>query len=264
MEPQENDQKSTSNTPEHAPVVEHTTTVKTSKPSIGIGAAIITAGAMIAVALIIALHSSGSAAITPTTAPTTPQATVAVDASKVNTVNEPYIGNANAPVTIAYWFDYQCPFCKQNELQTMPEIVTNYVDTGKVKIVFKDFAFLGPDSQTLGQYGRAVWAEDPAKFEAWHDTVFADQGTENTGWATQSEINSIDTKVLGASEAATVTQLVKTNGATYQKEMDADKAEAGTFGIQGTPAFIIGKQLITGAQPYAQFQAAIETALSGK
>jgi protein-disulfide isomerase len=254
MEQQENEQKNE---------VPAQITNKT-KPTIGVGAAIITAGALIAVALIVGLHSSNTAAKPTAATATTPQATVAVNIDKVNTAGEPFIGNVNAPVTIAYWFDYQCPFCKQNELQTMPEIVTNYVDTGKVKIVFKDYAFLGPDSQTLGQYGRAVWAEDPAKFGEWHDTVFADQGTENTGWATQAEITSINTKVLGAAEAAKVAQLVATNGATYQKEMDADKAEAGTFGVQGTPAFIIGTQLISGAEPYAQFQTAINAALASK
>jgi len=258
MEPQENNPKNEIISPENP---------SPTKPTgISVAAAIITAAAVIALALIIGLHSSPAAGTAPTTAttPTTPTATVAVDINKVNTAGEPYIGSLTAPVTIAYWFDYQCPFCKQNEQTTMPEIVTNYVDTGKVRVVFKDFAFLGPDSQTLGQYGRAVWAEDPAKFGAWHDAIFAAQGTENTGWATQTEILSVTTSVLGAAETAKVAQLVVTNGATYQKEMDADKTEAGTFGIDGTPAFIIGTQVITGAEPYATFEAAINTALAAK
>ena len=146
----------------------------------------------------------------------------------------------------------------------MPEIITNYVDSGKVKIVFKDYAFLGPDSQTLGQYARAVWAVDPAKFYAWHDAMFTNQGTENTGWATQSKILSITNSVLGQAETAKVAQDVTTNGAAYQQAMDADKAEADKFGIQGTPAAIIGTQEITGAEPYANFQSAINAALAAK
>ncbi|MBI2023890.1 thioredoxin domain-containing protein [Candidatus Giovannonibacteria bacterium] len=65
----------------------------------------------------------------------------------VDIKNEPFIGDPNAPVTIAYWSDFQCPFCQRFEQNTLPTLVDQYVKTGKVKIVFKDFQFLGPDSQ---------------------------------------------------------------------------------------------------------------------
>ena len=193
--------------------------------------------------------------------PNQPPPAQTADISKVKTAGDPYYGNPNAPVTIAYWFDYQCPFCRQNEEQTMPQVIKNYVDTGKVKIVFKDFQFLGPDSQTLGQTGRAVWDVAPDKFYAWHKAVYDNQGTENTGWATTEKIRSITEGVLGVSDTNKVLALVKTKGAEYQKLMDADKAEGAGFGVTGTPSFIIGKQLIIGAVPYSQLQSAIETAL---
>ncbi len=190
-----------------------------------------------------------------------PPAQVA-DISKVKTTGNPFMGNPNAPVTIAYWFDYQCPFCRLNEEQTMPQIIKDYVDTGKVKIVFKDFQFLGADSQTLGQTARAVWDVAPGKFYAWHKAIYDNQGTENTGWATPDKIRSITASVLGAADTDKVLALVKTNGATYQKEMDADKTEGSGFGVTGTPSFIIGKQLIVGAVPYAALKQAIDTALA--
>ncbi len=188
----------------------------------------------------------------------------AADVSKVKTAGEPFIGEANAPVTIAYWYDYQCPFCERNEEQTMPQIIKDYVDTGKVKIVFKDFQFLGSDSQTLGQFSRAVWAEAPDRFYQWHKAIYDNQGTENTGWATHDKIMSITTSVLGAADATKVNQLVTENGTAYQKEMDADKAEGTAFGISGTPGFIIGKQLVEGAQPYAAIKQVIDLTLAGK
>lgn len=261
MESQDNDQKTEINN-QQKPIE----SVQSKSPATGIAAAIITGAAMIALALIIVLHPSS--ATTPAAAPTNPSAQTAAqpavspDSSKVNTTGEPFIGSATAPVTIDYWFDYQCPFCRQDEETVLPQIITNYVDTGKVKIVFKDFAFLGADSQTLGQYARAVWAVDPAKFYQWHKAIFDNQGTENTGWATQSKITSITTGVLGASETAQVSQLVASNGSTYQQAMDADKAEAEKFGIEGTPAAIIGTQEITGAEPYATFETAINAALA--
>ncbi len=190
--------------------------------------------------------------------------TVAVDSSKIDTTGDPFIGSVSAPLTIDYWFDYQCPFCQQDEENSIPQLIKDYVDTGKVKLVFKDYSFLGADSNTLGQYARAVWAVAPAQFYAWHKAIFDNQGTENTGWATQAKILSITTNTLGAVDAPQVAALVKTNGATYQTEMDADKAQGTALGINGTPAMIIGTQLVSGAVPYTQIQAAITAALGNK
>ncbi len=203
-------------------------------------------------------HPNTQTGVTATGQPPTAQT---ADINKVKTAGDPFIGNPSAPVTIAYWFDYQCPFCKQNEETAMPQIVSDYVNTGKVKVVFKDYQFLGVDSQALGQTARAVWDVAPDKFYEWHKAVYDNQGTENTGWATADKIRSITEGVLGTADTNKVLALVKTNGATYQKEMDADKAEGSGFGVTGTPSFIIGKQLIVGAVPYTQLQTAIETAL---
>src|SRR5262249_43602528 len=156
-----------------------------------------------------------------------------------------------APLTIYYFFDYQCPFCKQNEETAMPSLITDYVNAGKVKIVFKDFAFLGQDSVTLGEWARAVWATDPQKFYNWHKAIYDAQGTENPGWATPAEITSGTTSVLGATETAAAAALVAKNATQYQAEMAADKTEGENAGVTGTPAMVIGDQLSVGAQPYA-------------
>jgi protein-disulfide isomerase len=211
--------------------------------------------------------SGGKYAVAPTTAlgnAAQQKALPPVDATKVNTVGEPFIGNKNARITIAYWYDYQCPFCKQNEETAMAELVKDYVDTGKAKIVFKDFQFLGADSQTLGKVSRAVWETVPDKFYAWHKAIFDNQGQENSGWATKEKIKSITVSVLGQADADKAIALADQNSAAYQKEMDADKVEAGSFGVSGTPAMVIGKVLVTGAVPYDQIKTDVEKALSGK
>ena len=222
---------------------------------------VIVAGALIAGALI--WNNGHPAQVSPQTPNQSPPA-ASVDISKVKIAGDPFVGKPNAPVTIAYWFDYQCPFCRRNEETAMPQIMKNYVDTGKVKIVFKDFQFLGPASQTLGKVSRAVWKVAPSKFYEWHKAVYDNQGTENTGWATAKKIRSITTGVLGAATTDKVLALAKADGAIYQKEMDADKKEGTGFGVSGTPSFIIGKQLIIGAVPYSELQTAIETALKNK
>ncbi len=101
---------------------------------------IIIAGVIIAGAVVFASRQPAQP-VQPVAATPQQQVAPAVDISKVKIDGEPFIGNVNAPVTIAYWYDYQCPFCKRNEEETMPQIVKNYVDTGKVKIVFKDYQF---------------------------------------------------------------------------------------------------------------------------
>ncbi|HEU5114490.1 MAG TPA: thioredoxin domain-containing protein [Candidatus Paceibacterota bacterium] len=195
--------------------------------------------------------------------PSQPAPAAQSDISKLVTSGEAMIGNPAAKITIAYWYDYQCPFCKQNELQTMPSIISDYVNLGKVRIVFKDFAFLGPDSTKLALTARAVWEAAPQQFLAWHDAMFQAQGQEGSGWATDALINQVTTKVLGASGAAKVQTLLKANAARYQKQIDADKAEGQAFGVQGTPGFVIGSKngskLIVGAQPYSNIKAAIDS-----
>ncbi len=175
----------------------------------------------------------------------------------------PFIGNRNAPVTIAYWYDYQCPFCRKDEETCLPQIVKDYVNTGKVKVEFKDFAFLGQDSRTLGQFSRAVWAVSPAKFYQWHKAIYDNQGKENH-WATHDKIMSITTSVLAASDANKVDQLVSANGATYQRAMDAENAERHAADIGSTPTMIIGTHKLTGSQPYVAIKQLIDLALAGK
>src|SRR5260221_13731001 len=99
-------------------------------------------------------------------------ATTSADVTKVSQEGVPFIGRPDAPVVMAYWYDYQCPYCRQQEENVMPQLIEDYVKPGKVKILFKDFAFLGPDSQTAGLAARAVWAIAPDKFYDWHKAVF--------------------------------------------------------------------------------------------
>lgn len=234
--------------------------------NLAIPIAIVIAGALVAAAIVLAAvilspRDSGPLARRASAGPEPAQI---ADINEVAIAGEPFIGRRNAPLTIAYWYDYQCPFCRRNEESAMPQIIKNYINTGKAKIVFKDFAFLGADSQRLGKFSRAVWAVAPKMFYRWHKAMYDNQGTENTGWATHDKIIAITASVLGKSNATKVDQLVITNGAAYQTKMDADKAEGAALGITGTPAFVIGKHLIEGAQPYAVIREVIDLTLSDK
>ncbi len=190
------------------------------------------------------------------------QTASSVDIGKVKITGRPYIGNKNAPVTIAYWLDYQCPFCKKVEKDVIPQLITDYIEPGKVKLVYKDYQFLGVDSQTAGLAARAVWEVAPERFFEWHKAMFKNQDGENYAWGNKSDILLL-TKSLGI-DAAKVGKLMTDKAQIYQDAINADKAEGKTFGIKGTPGIIIGKRLIIGAQPYALFKSAIDQVLESK
>lgn len=190
-----------------------------------------------------------------------PPAAPAADIAKVNLEGEPFIGDANAPVVMAYWFDYQCPYCRQEEENVFPELIKDYVDTGKVRIVFKDFQFLGPDSQAAGLAARAVWEVAPEKFRDWHKAMFDHQDDENAGWGKKEDIIAL-AKTIPGIDAAKVEELMTSREADYNRVMQADAAEGNVQGVGGTPSFLIGKQMIVGAQPYQSLKAAIDGVLS--
>lgn len=184
-----------------------------------------------------------------------------VNIKDVKTDGNPFIGKMDAPTTIAVWGDFRCSFCKKFELETLPEIVTNYVDTGKVKIVFMDFAFLGNDSVTSALYGRSIWKLYPSQYVAWRTAMYEAQGPEGVqGFGTAASLDKLNATISGI-DAAKVAVDVQTNGNIYKAEIDANKAEGQKVGINATPSFVIGMQVIQGAYPYANFKAAIDEAL---
>lgn len=187
------------------------------------------------------------------------QAGLEVNIKDVKTDGDPFIGSANASVTVAVWSDFQCPFCKRFETETLPLIVKDYVQEGKVKVVFLDFAFLGTDSTTAGEYSRAVWKLYPEKYGEWREAMYNAQDEENGGFGNAASIDKLNATISGI-DADKVKDDVKANKDAYQTMMNADKSEAQKVGIGATPSFVIGTEVIQGAYPYPTFQAAIEAA----
>jgi len=222
---------------------------------------IVIAGALIACAIY--MDKSGGRVAGPVGAPAKAPVAQAVDSSKLK-LTGPMVGNTNAPVTIAIWTDYQCPFCARFEKDAVEGLYNDYVKTGKARIYFKDFAFLGEDSITAGIAGHAVWEAAPAKYYAWRTNIYAKQGQEHSGWATKEKVLALSANVLTPAEIAKVSSLMDSKKSVYQAALDADKAEGASFGVNGTPGTVIGKTYINGAQGYATVKAAVEKTLSGK
>jgi protein-disulfide isomerase len=142
----------------------------------------------------------------------------------------------------------------------MPEIIKNYVDTGKLKIVFKDFSFLGNDSITGGEYSHAIWELYPGQWYAWRVAMLKAQDQEgDQGFGNAATIDSLIKKQFPQMDDAKIKQQIANKKDQYDGAMAADRSEGSTFGVQGTPGFIIGKTLIPGAAAYATFKAALDS-----
>ena len=172
------------------------------------------------------------------------------------------LGNPSATVTLIEYGDYQCPFCTRFFRQTEPQIIQNYVNTGKVRMVFRDFAFLGPESTAAAN--AAQCAEDQNKLWAYHDALYtakvgdeAKGGGENDGFYTTAEFLKLAQQV--GLNIPTFTSCVNNN--TDANIVAQEKGAAAAAGINSTPSFLINGTMITGAQPYTVFQQALDSAL---
>ncbi len=191
----------------------------------------------------------------------------AVDIASVSSDKTPYIGNKNAPTTVAIYYDYQCPFCKQFEQSVTPQIIEQYVKDGKTKILLKDFQFLGEDSKTAALYGRAVWEQSPEHFYDWYKAMFEAQDEEgDKGFGNLPSIEKLTATIPGI-DTAKVLALMEKNKVSYQAAIDADRAEGASLGINGTPSIIVGKKLLAGMSPtqfFTEIKTSLDAQLAGK
>lgn len=168
------------------------------------------------------------------------------------------LGDPNAPVTVIEYADFQCPICKRAETSIVSQIERDYVQSGKVKIEFRMFPFLGQESFAAAQAADA--AGDQGKFWEYHDALFNAQGQENSGAFTYAKLVALAQQVGLDVPAFEATLSGNVHLAAIQQEVDSASAN----GVNSTPAFFIGDKKIVGAQPYAQFQSAIDAALAAK
>lgn len=163
-------------------------------------------------------------------------------------------GQANAPVTIIEFSDFQCPFCAKFVKEILPQLDKEYIQTGKVKLIFRDFPLeFHPDAQKAAE--AAECAGEQGKYWEMHDSLFQYQN--------KLDVESL--KVYAGELGIDMTQFNKClDKGDMAEEVKKDFAEGQKYGITGTPAFFINGKLVTGAMPYADFKKAIEAALNPK
>ena len=162
-------------------------------------------------------------------------------------------GDANAPVTMIEFADYQCPYCVRFYTDTLPQIEKQYVETGKVKIVYRDFPLssLHPYAEKAAE--AAECAGEQGKYYEMHDLLF-EKGVN--GGAETYKGYAAD---LGLDTSKFNTCL---DSGAMEGEVSKDLQDGANAGVRGTPAFVINGQLVSGAQPFSVFQQVIESALN--
>ncbi|HLC54044.1 MAG TPA: DsbA family protein [Candidatus Nanoarchaeia archaeon] len=211
------------------------------------------AGIVIA-AIVILVFNQGGVTGNVVKSPAAPNAPVKINADKI--ANAPVKGNASAPVTIVEFSDYQCPFCER-AYQTLKQIDTEYIKTGKVKLVYMDFPLsFHPNAEPAARAARCfekVKGGSDAEFFKYHDKLFDNQASlsdENyKKWAAEMGANAAQFNLCFDNNE-------------FADEVQADESYGASIGVSGTPAFFVNGKLLSGAQPYGAFKTAIDAELA--
>jgi protein-disulfide isomerase len=174
---------------------------------------------------------------------------------------EPMLGDENAPVTMVIYEDFECPFCQQFEQNAFPQIVSNYVDSGQVRVVWKDLPLpqLGHDwAEPSAEAMECVYRQDNQAFWNVKDKVFENQNSITT----ENVVSNI--KDYASQEGVSGSEIQSCiDSGNAMEEVDGDVQEAQQVGANGTPTIIINGVKVVGAQPYSQFESVIESQLNG-
>lgn len=174
----------------------------------------------------------------------------------------PTIGSKSAKVTVIEFTDYQCPFCSRHFTQTYGQLKTNYIDTGKIKYESRNFPLTSIHPQAMGASVAASCADKQGKFWPMHDKLFQGQGS----WSGKADAETVFKQY--ASEiglnASAFASCIK--DPSMEAAVNADISAGSDAGVNGTPAFWIVNEdgdakFVSGAQPYANFQSAIDAQL---
>ena len=228
-------------------------------PSLGIGA-VIASIVIVAVFFGVTNFSNESELVIEPTPTVEPVGPAKITMATFLDNGSPVMGNPDAKVTLVEFGDYQCHFCNVFFHSTEESIVQKYVETGKVKIIFKDFNIIGPDSVNASH--GAHCASEQGLFWEYHDILYNNWTGENNGWAASENLlkfaEEIKVDVDKWSECM--------NNGTHSQTILESNNDARDLELTGTPAFFVigpdGKTTrLFGAQPFETFENIFEIEL---
>lgn len=194
----------------------------------------------------------------------TPSAPIDVSAD-----DDAVLGDSNAPVTIIEFSDYQCPFCRKWWSDTFHSLKKDYIDTGKVKLIFRDFPLEFHDGAIPYAMAAECARDKYGESAYWkmHDKIFSEQNKLDGGDALKGPV----TTTVAYPGDEVLKKWAKEIGydigsclssKKFESEIQADSQAGASYGVSGTPGFFVNGILIEGAQPYAAFKQAIDAQLA--
>jgi protein-disulfide isomerase len=166
----------------------------------------------------------------------------------------PALGDEDAPVVMVEYADFQCPFCGKFAHEVEPRLIEEYVESGVLKLEWRDFPYLGQKSVNAALAARAAWEQD--KFWEYHELLYKNQGTRNNDTLTDDKLFAF-AQELGLDIKQFEADLT---GGKFEPALSRDFEEATRKGVSGTPTFFINDKPLVGAQPIAVFEEAIDKA----
>jgi protein-disulfide isomerase len=153
------------------------------------------------------------------------------------------LGAASAPVTLVEYIDLQCPYCEQLETQVMTDIIRRYVRPGKLKVVARPLDFIGPDSSR----GRNAMIAAGRQGKAFNlaQLLYANQGTENTGWLNDKMVARAAESIPGLNPRRL---LADRNSAAVKDAAAVFDRQANAQNVTGTPTLFVGASGAKGEQ----------------
>ena len=198
----------------------------------------------------------------PTQQPAAPAETPLI---MVSLDDDPVKGSPDAPVTIIEFSDFQCPFCSRFYTQTLPLIEKDYIDTGKVKLVYRDLPLENIHQNAIPAHIAAECADEQGKFWEYHDILFDNQ----LKWQGLGPDDIDSTLSAYADQLGLQTSSFDScmKSPDMAEEVNDDLLDARRAGASGTPTFFIGNEKdgfvkIAGAQAYSSFKRVIDEQLS--
>ena len=176
----------------------------------------------------------------------------------VSADDDAYLGNKNAPITLIEFSDFQCPFCRKFYKETFPQIKKEYIDTGKARLVYRDFPLSFHSGATSAAEG-AECAKEQGKFWEMHDAIFDEQEKQGSGTV---QFTANDVKKWAAKIGLNTSKFNQClDSGRYKQEVEKDIADGSVAGVTGTPAVFINGRLVVGAQPFTAFKVIIDEEL---
>ncbi len=184
----------------------------------------------------------------------------------INVTNDPVKGKQNAKVTLVEFTDYQCPFCGRHTRSVLPQLEKDFIETGKIRYVLRDFPLSSLHPQAPKAHEAAHCAGEQGKYWEMHDQLFAHQK--------ELEADNLPDYAEAAGVSDTSAFETCLEGGKYEERANDSLKEGKEAGIRGTPSFLLGHteangtvkvvKLIRGALPFSFFQQQINTLLNLK